>query len=138
MTHLAPYIGFNRKTEEALEFYAKIFNGRTEIQYVKDAPMQVDMPEHLVFHSALIVDDKVLMMASDMLSPDQTFDRGNAMSLALMPSEEADANKFFESLKQDGTVIFDLGTSEWGSLYGQVTDKYGLTWMIDCQPAQAA
>ena len=32
--------------------------------------------------------------------------------------------------QQDGRVVVPLGKTFWASLYGIVTDRFGVTWMV--------
>ena len=133
MATLNPYINFAGKTAEALEFYKGIFGGSTEIQLAKDAPNAGQTPpEKLdqVFHSALTT-DHFTMMASDMMSDEAGRDVGNVLSLALMCDSADQIEGWFDKLADGGKVVWPVRDSEWGSLYGQVTDRYGITWMLN-------
>ena len=130
--NIIPYVGFNGNAAEAIEFYAKVLSGETEIMLVKDAPTKPEgMTENLVFHSAVKVNGGVVLMASDMMMGD-VFERGNSISLTLNPTDETQATSYFNGLSEGGEIIFPLSKSEWGSLFGQLRDKYDIVWMIDC------
>lgn len=133
MATLSPYINFAGKTQEALEFYKSIFGGDTEIMLAKDGPMASQTPDDKqndVFHSFYRTDHFTLM-ASDMMSDEADRQVGNVIALAFMNDSAEQLKEWFDKLADGGTVVWPIRESEWGDTYGQVTDKFGITWMLD-------
>ena len=40
----------------------------------------------------------------------------------------------FPVLADGGTVLVPLGPAQWSALYGMVTDRFGITWVLDTTP----
>jgi PhnB protein len=63
-----PYLHFDGRMQEAMQFYLECPGGTLQIQTIKDGPMAAHFPaeqQGLVMHSSLVNGDRVLM-ASDM------------------------------------------------------------------------
>jgi len=56
---------------------------------------------------------------------------GTAMSIGL--DDEAKTQKIFDQLAEGGTVVMPLAKQFWGATFGQLVDKYGIRWMLNCQ-----
>jgi len=46
---------------------------------------------------------------------------------------EDEIRKVYDSLKKDGQAILELQKTFWGALHANVTDKYGIGWILNCQ-----
>jgi PhnB protein len=38
---------------------------------------------------------------------------------------------YWKKLSEGSTVVTDLGPAGWAPLYGMVTDRFGITWVLD-------
>lgn len=127
---LVPYLNFEGSCEEAIDYYASIFNGKIVYKdYYSTSPM--DVPEShkdKVMHCQLDFGDNVLM-ACDAF-PGQTVSNGDGIVLSVGFDLETEAAAIFSKLAQDGTVTMPFEQQFWGAWLGQVTDKYGKSWMI--------
>jgi PhnB protein len=132
----APYLFFTGgRCQEALNFYKGIFGGEiSEVTRWKDAPAEMGLPAEFserIMHSTFSA-PAVTFMASD-AQPTTTYGDG-AISLSLGTHDESEAKRLFELLSQGGKVEVPLEKAFWGALFGMFTDKYGIDWMINCQP----
>ena len=80
-------------------------------------------------HASLLKDSLVLL-ASDMTGPDG-FIKGNTISLSLNCSSEKEIKTFFSNLSLDGQISHPLEEQFWGAIFGVLTDKYGIRWMLN-------
>jgi PhnB protein len=130
---LSPFIRFNdKKCTEAMAFYKECLGGELEFMYVKDSPMAKDMPAEsgdLVMHSTLTADNFVLM-GSDMMQDRAVI--GDNVGVSFNFEHENDIKAAFAKLSEGGEVFMPLEDQFWGALYGVVTDKYGVEWMLNC------
>jgi PhnB protein len=58
------------------------------------------------------------------------------VSIAVFVSDPDKAREVFGKLQDGGQVVMPLQETFWSPLYGQVTDKYGVTWQISSEKAQ--
>lgn len=121
MIHIHPYIHFNGRCREAMTFYKKSLRAELEM-------LPAD-PGGRILHAALSK-GVLLLMGSDMEAP-AGFVRGNAVSLSLNCGSATDIRLFFKRLSVGGTVVCGIMAQEWGALFGVVTDRFGITWMLN-------
>lgn len=133
MKSLNPYLSFHGRCEEALEFYAAAMNGKIEsLQRFSDAPgggMEGADPNG-VMHAEFRADD-VFLMASD--GPPGESKSGNLVSLSISLDDTVEQKRVFDALAEGGEVTMPLEKQFWGAVFGQLTDKFGVHWMLNCQ-----
>jgi PhnB protein len=127
---LNPYLHFPGTCEQAITFYAKVFNGKIESSTRHgETPMKEhvgpDWQDKLV-HATVRIGDSVLM-ASD--APPQMYKapQGFAVSITLSAAE---AQRVFPQLAEGGHVNMPLQKTFWAELFGALTDRFGTPWMI--------
>ena len=112
-------------------FYQECLGGELAIQKVSESPMAADLPSEAgahVLHSALVKDNLVLM-ASDMIGA--ALVKGNDISLCLNCQHDDELATIFTRLSDGGEVKTPLHQSFWGATYGELTDRYGVNWMLN-------
>nr|WP_325168588.1 VOC family protein [Paenibacillus sp. S28] len=68
-----------------------------------------------------------ILMSDAVFEPVQ---QGTAINLVLEFEQEPEAYAAFEKLSEGGTVRDPIKPAFWGSLFGQLEDKFGIRWMI--------
>ena len=129
---LIPYLNFPGNTEEALNYYQKVFNGTVSDlnRFGEMFPPEVNNKDKIM-HARLQFGDNMLMFSDGM--PGQPVDYGNGIYLSIGLTDEAQACSIFDQLAEGGKVTMPLEKQFWGALFGQVTDGYGVSWMINCE-----
>lgn len=126
-----PYLNFNGRCEEALEFYRRSLGAEvTTLMRFKDSPdrsMISPGSENKVMHSSFRVGDAVVL-ASDGRCQGQTDFQG--ISLALTVRDEAEAAERFDALSDGGQVQMPLTKTFFSPRFGMVADRFGVTWMV--------
>jgi PhnB protein len=64
--------------------------------------------------------------------PGGIIDHGNGINLSLGMDDEAQARSVFDQLAEGGKITMPMEKQFWGALFGQVTDQFGVRWMINC------
>jgi PhnB protein len=133
-----PYLFFNGRCEEAVEFYKKALGAEVAmLMRFKDSPephapgMLPPGSENKVMHVSFRVGDTTVM-ASDGFCKGQTDFQG--LSLSLTVSNEAEADRVFAALAEGGQVQMPLGKTFWSPRFGMVSDRFGLGWMVTVMP----
>ncbi|MGA8848092.1 MAG: VOC family protein [Nocardioides sp.] len=128
-TRLNPYLTFDGNARDAMEFYASVLGGELNVLAFADMG-GMDMPEekqHLVMHSDLSVNDGVMLMGSDAF--DTAAITNGTVSLS---GDDGDTLRaWFAGLAEGGTINVPLEVAPWGDPYGQLTDKFGISWMVN-------
>lgn len=141
MKSLSPYIIFFGRTREALEFYQHALKGEvvTLMKFADGGSACADMganPEG-VMHSEFRA-DAVHFFASDGI-PGSSPINGNRITLAINFSHLDEQAAVFNALAEGGEINQPLADQFWGAKYGELTDKFGLRWSLNCftAPQQA-
>jgi PhnB protein len=131
MTQPIAYLQFSGKCREALTFYQECLGGELSMQKVAESPMAAQMSSEAganILHGALTLNGMVIVMGSDMMGA--RLKPGNSVSLCLNCSSDEEVYAVFDKLSVDGNVVMPLHQSFWGATYGELTDKYGISWML--------
>lgn len=130
-TQIVAYLYFGGNCREAMEFYQAALGGELRIQAIKDTPAAGQFPPeaaNLIMHAEL-TGGSMALMASDMLQG--TLQAGNQIELLINCSSEEELHKFFDALSKGGKVDQPVRTEFWGAVFGQLTDKFGIHWMLN-------
>ena len=60
------------------------------------------------------------------------YQKPQGFSVLLEVDTSLDAQRIFAALAEDGSVGFPLQKTFWSEAYGQLTDRYGIPWEINC------
>jgi PhnB protein len=135
-TTVQPYLFFNGRCEEALEFYRKALGAEiTMMMHYKDSPdpAAAHASGDKVMHANFRIGETQIM-ASDGRDGGQPVFQGFALTLNV--PIEADANRYFSALADGGDVQMPLTKTFYSPRFGMVIDRFGVLWMI--LTAQAA
>jgi PhnB protein len=126
-----PYLFFDGKCEEALEFYKKAVGANvTALMRFKDSPSQEHNPPgsaEKVMHCNFSIGNSQIM-ASDGDCKDQMKSDGFALSITADNTDQAE--KMFNGLKDGGHVTLPLTQTFFAKRFGMLKDKFGVHWMI--------
>ncbi|HVX10019.1 MAG TPA: VOC family protein [Pirellulales bacterium] len=129
-----PYLNFDGRTEEALDFYRRtigaevVFMMRYKESPEPTAPGMVPTgSENKILHSTFRVGDSSLMASDCHCQGKATFE---GISLSLTLSDEAKAKRIFEALGEGGQVRMPLTKTFFSPCFGMLADRFGLGWMI--------
>jgi PhnB protein len=126
-----PYLDFNGRCDEALEFYKKAVGAKVEMMMRwKDCPDQsMCTAENAdkIMHSQFQIGDTTIM-ASDGRNSGKPQFHGIALSISV--KNESEADKVFNGLAEGGQVNMPLGKTFFSPKFGMVADKFGVGWMV--------
>jgi PhnB protein len=142
MASVGTYLNFPRNTEEAFYFYKSVFGGEfagegimrfSSVPPQEGAPAMAEADLNLVMHVALPILGGHLLMGTD--APESmgfTVTMGNNNYICLSPDTKVETQRLYNALIDGGKVEIELQEMFWGSLYGSCTDRFGVSWMFDC------
>jgi PhnB protein len=131
MTTLTPYLLFDGKCQQAMDFYKSCFGGELAATKVKDSPAKDFMPafQQDKIVNARLRNGKLEISASDWLRPAQTPIPGNTVCLYLSGGTLEELKTLFERLS-DGAEVTDPLKEQFFGTYGALNDKFGVRWMF--------
>ncbi|WP_038210461.1 VOC family protein [Xenophilus azovorans] len=138
---IQPYLFFEGRTEEAIEFYKKALGAQVEmLMRFKDAPPDpegansdaggcapapADMDK--VMHASFLVGGQRIMASDGMNSGKAEF---KGMALSLSYPTDAETKRAFDALADGGQVQQPLVKTFFSSAFGMVADRFGMNWMV--------
>ena len=129
-----PYIFFDGRCEEAIEFYRKTLGAEvTMLTRFKDAPPGSSMgaPPDKVMHATLRIGDSDVMASDGHCTGKPTF---SGFSLSATVRSDADAKRVFDALAEGGQVQLPLGKTFFSTSFGMLADRFGVGWMVYVAP----
>jgi PhnB protein len=133
--HVSPYLFFDGRCEEAVEFYKK--NLGAEVQMLmrfKQAPEDNKCSpgtEDKIMHGSIKIGDTAIMVSDGRVQNKPKFE---GFALSLDAKDAADADRLFNALEQGGQVQQPLTETFFAKRFGMVADRFGVTWMIIAEP----
>lgn len=140
---LNPYLSFGHgRAREAMEFYREALGGELDLVTFAEGGMPPDegSDPDLVMHSFLRTSAGWELMASDTGNWNADPGEAGAVSLALSGDDEAALRAAWDALAagEGAQVLMPLGPAPWGGVFGQLTDAFGIQWMVNIGADAAA
>lgn len=128
------YMIFNGNCEEAVAYYAKVFDTEpSEFSRFGDMPSEPgqEMSEEMknrIMHASLDIHGSAVMFSDAMSDSPIVF--GKNINVTVISDDLHKMTEEFNQLAQDGKVQMALQETFWSLGYGIVEDKYGVVWMF--------
>lgn len=127
-----PYLNFDGRCEEAVNFYVKAIGAKQEFlmrvgESPEGPPPGMKVPPEKIMHASFRIGESVIM-ASDCYCAGQPKFQGVTLSISV--KDEAEADRVFNALADGGKVQMPLSKTFFSPRFGMVEDKFGLGWMV--------
>ena len=132
---LNAYIRFNGNCRQAVEYYSEVFscqkqNIMTFGQFHNESDLYMSEDEKNQGMPTTLSINGYDVMFSD-CPPGMPATQGDNFSLAYSTKDKDEMIRIFNHLKDDnGQVFMELQETFWSSLYGSLTDKFGISWQF--------
>ena len=134
---IQPYLFFEGRCEEALEFYKTHLGAKiTMLMRFKEAPdpsMISPGSENKIMHASFTVGPSTVSASDGKCSGTTKMD---GFALTLYVATSADAQRLFTILSQNGEVTMPLAKTFYSPSFGMLKDQFGLHWMVMVPPAK--
>ncbi|MFH0350451.1 MAG: VOC family protein [Chromatiales bacterium] len=129
-----PYLFFDGRCEDAIEFYRKALDAEVEmLMRFKDSPeppqpgMVPPGSENKVMHASFRIGDTSVMASDGYCTGKPSF---QGFTLSLTVGDEAEAERYFNVLADGGKVNMPLAKTFFSPSFGMVADRFGVSWMV--------
>jgi PhnB protein len=133
-----PYLFFDGRCEEAVEFYRKVLGAEVEmLMRFKDSPephppgMIPPGAKNKIMHMSLRIGETTVMASDGKCLGRPNF---QGFSLSLNAANEAEAERLFAALGAGGQVQMPMAKTFFSSRFGMVADRFGVSWMVIVAP----
>jgi PhnB protein len=144
---MTTHLNFRGTARQALEFYASVFGGDVTIATYGDFGMPAGVPgaDKVVF-GQIVSATGIRLMAYDVPGQDESDAAATAGSTRRENGTTITDRSFFQSLQagsldelaghwtalaEGAEVIEPLAASAWSAGFGMLTDRFGVTWVLD-------
>ena len=133
-----PYLFFNGRCEEAIEFYRKALGAQvTMMMRFKENPEPMTdgcgpgggpAPDpNSVMHASFKIGETEVMASDGMGGGKPEF---KGFSLSITAPSDAEAKRLFNALADGGKVEMPMDKTFFASSFGVVADRFGVSWMV--------
>lgn len=130
-----PYLDFNGRCEEAIEFYRRALGAEvTSLHRFKDSPdsnMASPAIAEKIMHANLRIGENTVSASDGHCNGQQNF---QGFSLALNVANEAEGQRVFAALSQGGQVRMPFTKTFFSPGFGMLADRFGVSWMVHVAP----
>jgi len=139
MAHVSIYLNFMGNTEDAFNFYKRVFKTEFSVPIMRmsEIPPQPGMSQlsegekNKVMHVELPILGGAKIMGTDMLeSMGHKLVEGNNITISLNPDTKDEADRLYNELSQGGADGVAPHEEFWG-YWGTCKDKFGVRWMFN-------
>jgi len=131
---LSPYVNFQGRAREAMEFYHKVLGGNLDLQTVDERGVSKPAgPGDRIRHARLEAEGALIIGTDG--HPSYPAKVGDNMAIALSGSDKSRFTKIFNDLAEGGKIKGPLAEQPWGADVGWLTDKFGVNWMVNIDRA---
>ena len=137
--NVSAYLHFDGRCREAFGFYERCLGAKPGPMFpYAGSPMADTVPsdwQGKVMHASVTLGSQVLMGAD--LVPGQ-YESPKGFTLSINLQDAADADRIFADLANGGRVVLPLEKTFWAERFGMVVDRFGIPWLINCEPSAEA
>ena len=131
-----PYLSFpNGDCKAAFAHYQAVLGAKCVfISTWAESPMADQAPGgdgSKIMHATLQFPDGSILMGAD-CPPEYATPLGG-FSLSVPARDVAEAEALFAGLCEGGTVTMPLEKTFWAERFGMCTDRFGVSWMVNCE-----
>ncbi|MBD0739319.1 VOC family protein [Streptomyces sp. CBMA29] len=128
----ATHLNFRGDARAALDFYRSVFGGRlTAVTYKDAGAVPAGSEADWIMWGEVVSDDGFHVMAYDVPSH-LPWDQGrNAFFVSVRCDSAEEITALWEKLADGSTVVQPLAPAQWAPLYGMLTDRFGVVWVLD-------
>ncbi|WP_410573829.1 VOC family protein [Amycolatopsis sp. cmx-4-61] len=142
----AAHLNFTGQAREALEFYRSVFGGQATIVTYGDFGMPAELPDAgKVVFGQVTAENGFTVMAYDVpgttgpaapAAPTTRRENGTTITkepffLSVRGTTVDEVSPVWKGLAEGATVIEEFGPAQWAPAFGMLTDRFGVTWIVD-------
>ena len=133
---LNPYLNFQDQTRDAMTFYQGVFGGELRMSSFKEFQASQDpSDDDKIMHAQLEGENGIVFMAADTPSS-MEYRPGTNFSMSLSGEDEGVLRSYFDKLADGGQVVMPLEKAPWGDTFGMLTDRFGVSWLVNVNQQQ--
>lgn len=131
---LTPYLVMDGSAQEAIAFYEQALGAQVLFkQTFGEMPENPEYPlpeeaKNRIGHAMIRIGESDLMFSDTF--PGQPVQKGNQVTICINSSDAETSKQIFDALQEGGKVNMPLQETFFSPAFGDVTDKFGVTFQI--------
>lgn len=131
---LHTHLSFDGNCREAFEFYQRHLGGEiTAMMTWADAPFADEVAPAIhdrIMHACLTFGEHALLGTD--ATEQNPYEEIKGVCVVINNPDPEEADRVFQALSEDGRVNMPMEETFWARRFGMTTDRYGVSWMINC------
>jgi PhnB protein len=150
------HLNFHGQAREALNFYQSVFGGLLTIATYGDFGLPRELPDAgKVVFGQITADNGFRVMAYDVPAQGEATSAASTRApstrrkdgvtltsdpffLSVRGDTVAEVEALWDRLSAGATIIEAYGPAQWAPAFGMLTDRFGVTWIMDVAAANGA
>lgn len=133
------HLNFRGDASEALAFYRSVFGGHLAAVTYADAHAVTEPAEaDQIMWGQVTSDAGFRVMAYDVPSHTRHEPGVIPVFVSVRGTDVGELRGYWDRLADGATVQVPLAEAPWSPLYGMLTDRFGVTWVLDVEVAWKA
>lgn len=128
MKNVNPFLMFEGKAEEAMNFYVSLFPGSQITDVVRYGPGQAG-PTGSIMKATFTVGDQTVLCTDSFVKHEFAFTP--AMSFFITCESEAEIERLTGGLSENGRTLMPLGNYGFSRKFAWISDRYGVSWQLN-------
>ncbi|SFQ36412.1 MULTISPECIES: VOC family protein [Actinomadura] len=135
-SQLNPYISFDGNAREAMEFYQDVLGGELTMHTFGEYGDPSAPEAEKIMHGMLQSDLGFTLMGAD-TPPGMSYNPGDNIAISLSGDDADTLRGYWTRLSDGGDVAVPLEMQMWGDEFGQCTDRFGTSWLVNISGSSA-
>lgn len=120
------FMAYIKGTMEAVDFYCKAFHAQSQNCFKHSDE------DDFYAHAEIVINNQAVLAISETAHYDMEFAKGNTMQFWLFFDDEQSLYGAYDILKGKAEIHWALGPGDWCKAVADLTDKYGIRWLLSC------
>jgi predicted 3-demethylubiquinone-9 3-methyltransferase (glyoxalase superfamily) len=130
MPRVTPFLMFqDGRAEEAIDRYVEVFRDARVVFMDRYGPNAVGAPEQSIQHAAFEIHGQLIMVTESPIK--HPFEFTPAVSLFVDFDSEAELDRVFAALSEDGFVMMPPNNYGFSEKFAFIQDRYGVSWQLN-------
>ena len=128
---VVPYLIFAGTAEEAMNFYVESLGAKVQfINRFGDSPIpSTEDQKNQILHASFTIGESLVMTSDG--KPGEKYS-GNNISLSIDFTDVSEMKEKFDKVAEGGSITMPVQDTFWGATFGMLIDKFGISWMFNC------
>ncbi|MCC2309789.1 VOC family protein [Cellulomonas chengniuliangii] len=129
-----PHLNFRGQARAALEFYQSVFGGDlAAITYADAGAVTVADEADQIMWGQVSSEAGFRVMAYDVPAHTPWEPGANPFFVSVRGADAEEVTGYWKNLADGSAIAVPLAPAAWAPLYGMLTDRFGVTWVLDVE-----